>query len=339
MFERRDWRNVPSPRARVAVAAAIATGACLLTWVEQIRTPDHAADFGLAWFGARALIHGANPYKLVGPGLVYDWPWHELYPATAMVAVLPFAFLPQVVAAVLFVWISTLLLAHAVTFDGWHRLPLFLSSAFVIAARRGQWSPLLTAALCMPVLTWILAAKPNIGLALLAPTTSFRPVKIGFIGGTALLALSLAFLPSWPADWLGLLKTVGHMNAPIALPGGAFVLLALLRWRRPEARLILALACVPQNNSWYEALPLLLIPTTFRESLGLSLATSCGFVFQWLFISPAGDVAANREIGILMVAFVYLPATLLVLWRPNSGAIPRWIPGLSLKSRTMSGRP
>ena len=44
-------------------------------------------------------------------------------------------------------------------------------------------------------------------------------------------------------------------------PGGAVLLLALIRWRVAEGRLLAALACVPQTIGLYEALPLFLIPT------------------------------------------------------------------------------
>src|SRR5687767_10997999 len=96
--------------------------------------PDHPGDFGIVWFGAKALLHDANPYVLVGPGLVYEWPWPQAYPVTAMVMAMPFTLLPQLPATLAFVWISAAVLAYAVTVDGWYRLPLFLSSAFVVAA-------------------------------------------------------------------------------------------------------------------------------------------------------------------------------------------------------------
>ncbi len=333
VFQRQNSFGRPSAAARLAIAVGIATLASLLPFIEHIRSPTHPADFGLVWFGARSIIHHVSPYELVGPGLPYNWPWKQLlYPGTAMVVTLPFAALPLLPASVLFVGISTLLLAYAVTRDGWQRLPIFLSSAFVIAAAAGQWSPLLTAALCIPSLAWVVAAKPNIGLALLASTTSQRALKTAVLGTAVLLVISLMLLPDWPVHWFNALKTTGYMNAPIALPGGVFVLLALLRWRRPEARLIIALACVPQTNSWYEALPLMLVPFTFRETLTMSLVSSLGFLFEWAFVTAHGDVAVNRVVGILMVAFVYLPATLLVLLRSNEGESPAFLSFLRRRS-------
>lgn len=317
--------TAPSVRARLAVATAIATAASLLTYIERFRTPGHPGDFGIVWFGATALLHRANPYALVGPGRVYDWHWHQLYPLTAMVAAMPLAFLPQLAAIVTFVWISTALLAWAITSDGWYRLPLFLSSAFVIAAGAAQWSPLLTAALCIPSLAWIFAAKPNLGLAMLVSATRGQTIRVALIGGAVLSAISLLIFPRWPLEWLAALRTANYLHMPMLLPGGVFVLLALLRWRRPEARLIVALACVPQTNSWYEALPLLLIPATYRESLLLSLVSSLGILFQLPFMTSATEAEVQRTVGILMIAFAYLPATLFVLLRPNQGQLPPWL--------------
>lgn len=313
---------------RLVVASIVGVLACALTYFQQTRTPAHPRDFGIAWFGANALLHGANPYVLVGEGRVYEWPWDVvLYPATAMVAAMPFTLLSQWAATLLFVWISTALLAYAITADGWYRLPLFLSSAFIIAASAAQWSPLLSAALCIPSLAWLLAVKPNLGLALLASASNERTVKVAIVGGALLLAVSLIVYPAWPAQWFHAIQSVKTMHAPILLPGGVFVLLALLRWRRPEARLIVALALMPQTNSWYEALPLFLVPATFRESIILSAVSTTGgawwqVLFGQEFIAGHSEEELGRITGILMIAFVYLPATLFVLHRPNEGKLP-----------------
>jgi hypothetical protein len=237
---------------------------------------------------------------------------------------MPFTWLPELLAAAAFVGVSAGLLAFAITSGGWYRLPLFLSSAFVIAVRGAQWSPLMTAALCIPALAWVLAAKPNLGLVLFAYARSSRSLKIALIGGALLVLLSLAFLPSWPVDWMSNVRSSDQFTILITRGGGVFVLLALLRWRRPEARLIVALACVPQTAYWYEALPLLLVPATFRESLSLSLVSSLGFVLERHLVGNQPDVA-YQDVGTLMIASVYLPATLLVLLRPNTGELPDWI--------------
>ena len=210
--------------------------------------PTHPGDFGLSWFGARSLMHGVNPYDLVGPGRPYNWPWPQVYPATAFVAAMPLAILPQLAATLVFVFVSCALLAYSVTEQGWERIPMFGSAAFIIAAGAAQWSPLFTAALGIPVLGLFFAAKPTIGLVLGAAGDP-QLQKLAVIGGMALTVASLILFPAWPRVWLAQLHYATQMAAPLARFGGIAILLALLRWRRPEARLILLLACVPQVGS------------------------------------------------------------------------------------------
>jgi hypothetical protein len=279
----------------------------------------------MIWFGARALLHGANPYRLVGPGLQYDFPWTVNYPATSFVVALPLSPFPEAVATFLFVAISCALLAYGITEKGWGRLPIFLSWPFVLAAMVGQWSPIVSAAFLLPALGWVVVAKPNLGLAVLASTGSARLLKTAVIGGLALAAVSFALFPSWPRSWLSVVASQHHFFAPITRIGGFAVLLALLRWRRPEARLIVALACVPQTNSWYEALPLMLVASTFRESVVLSLISLLGYIIPPYVMTARNEIEFNSQMASLMVAICYLPATLIVLRRPNEGEFPPWI--------------
>lgn len=316
----------PSRRARLCVAALIGTLGSMFTLAEHLRLPDRPSDFGLAWFGARSLLKGVSPYPLVGPGRTYNWDWAELlYPGTAMIVAMPFAILPEPAAAIAFVWISTALLAYAITAKGWDLLFLFPSAAFIVAARSAQWSPLLSAAYCTPAIAYVLAAKPNVGAALTLAAGSPRAVRNAAIGAVLLTLVSLALLPSWPRDWVIALAGSSHFSAPIMRFGGVFVLLALLRWRRPEARLIVALACVPQTGSWYEALPLLLVAATKRESQVLSIVSSLGFLTIPFIIHGQPEAEFNQQVSTIMVAFAYLPATMVVLRRPNEGDIPVWM--------------
>jgi hypothetical protein len=322
---------------RIYVATAIGILSGTVAALRFARMLWHPSDFGQSWFGARALLHGANPYALVGPGLQYEWPWKLFYPATSMVIALPLSFFPEMVATFLFVAISAALLAYAVTENGWQRLPLFLSWPFVIATLAGQWSPILAAAILLPSLAWVLVAKPNIGLAVLAATSSRRLVRIALLGGLVITAISIGLFPAWPRAWLSNVVSEPHFGAPITRIGGIAVLLALLRWRRPEARLIVALACVPQTNSWYEGLPLLLVASTFRETLFLSLISTLGYVLPPLVMTARNEVEFNAQMGALMVVLCYLPATLLVLRRPNEGELPAWMAPVAAWWRSWRG--
>ena len=67
------------------------------------------------------------------------------------------------------------------------------------------------------------------------------------------------------------------MQPPLIHTGGFVILLALLRWRRPEAWLVVLMACMPASRAWYNLLVLLAaVPKTYREAAMLSLVSSFG---------------------------------------------------------------
>jgi hypothetical protein len=145
------------------------------------------------------------------------------------------------------------------------------------------------------------------------------------IGGVLLLLASVALAPGWPAEWLHAIRGASHFRPLLALPGGAVVLLALLRWRRPEARLLAVMACVPLTTHFYEALPALLVVRRPAEGIALVISSWIGFLAVLSSSSPRAGfepwVLANGY-GILLS--VYLPALVIVLRRPNEGDLPAW---------------
>ena len=308
----------PSVHVRAGVASIVALVAMALLYRTYLLDPLNKSDFGVAWFGGQALLHGANPYLLVGPGHVYEWPWNVLYPATSMVAAIPFAWLQERTASLAFIGISAWVLAWLVTREGWHRLPLFLSAAFVVAAQSGQWSPLFTAIWCARALALLVSLKPNIGMALLVSIASREFLKYAVFGTAILLGISLILMPDWPLYWLASLGARTEMTPRLLGKGGFLILLALFRWRRPEARLIVALALIPQTPNWYEVLPLHLVPATYRQSLVYSFVSSLGYVVTWLLVRD-DQPGTYFDVGSMMVAFAYLPAVWIVLRQPDRG--------------------
>jgi hypothetical protein len=108
-----------------------------------------------------------------------------------------------------------------------------------------------------------------------------------------------------------------HLLIPIFVFGGPLLLLALLRWRRPEARFLATLACVPQTFSSYDSLLLFLIPKTRREALVLVAATTVATAIVG-FVGPAATYAATvHKFAPMRIVVVYLPALAIVLRRPN----------------------
>lgn len=328
------WASTePTRIQRTAVSASIATLAGVLAAYEYLRSPGHHSDFGIIWFGARAMLHGTNPWPLIGPGLAFDWNWPLLYPAPALILALPVSWLPEGAAATIFIWVSVFLLAWGATRDGWHRLPAFASLPFMVAASASQWSALMASSWFIPGVAIVWIAKPTLGVSLAVSASSRKTVAISAAGGFVLLVVSLILLPSWPESWLHALRSTGHMQLPITQWGGFAIAANLFRWRRPEARLLLALALVPQTPAVYDLLLILLIvPNTYHEALVLSLFCTAGLMLEKLTPAQAETTMISVR-GMLVVASCYLPATALVLRRSNVGASPVWLTLLDQMAR------
>jgi hypothetical protein len=317
----------PTLRARLIVATAIALLGAYLVHLEYGRLPH--TDFGMAWYGAGALAHGKDPYSLIGPGRAFDFWWPLIYPATALVTVMPLMALSEHVAAIIFVALSSFLLAFGVTRNGWHLLPMFVTEAYANSARLGQWSILLTSVLFFPSVGWVLSAKPQTAIPLLLATQSRKAFLFAFVGAVVLTGISLALFPAWPVAWIEGVRNSRYMDPPITHLGGVLVVLALLRWRRPEAWLVVALACMPQAWGWYNTLPLFTIPATWRESVAMAVVATAGAWIASSSIHPVNSLGEFYEwTGTLIVITAYLPATVLVLRRPNSGPSPAWLDAL-----------
>lgn len=288
---------------------------------------DGPRDFGQVWFAARALVRGLDPYPLIGPGLTFDWGWPFVYPLTAAFVALPLAPFPESVASLLFVVLGTGLFAWTLMEHGYAPLFAFFSLPMQDAAGAGQWSPLLAATFSIPPLAVILCAKPTVGVAMFAA----RPTRFAVYGAVILTGLSLIVQPHWPIEQLDALARYRAQVAPelpfkqmVRYPGGALALLCCLRWRRPEARLIVVLACVPLTVSHYEMVPLLLVPRTFAESAVMVALGYAHYGFMHL-LSPAPTWQLVDAAGLLFVATLLLPATLMVMRRPNTGPVPAWL--------------
>jgi hypothetical protein len=282
------------------------------------------SDFVPVWYGAHSLLHGINPYTSFGPGRAFNYDWQLYYPAPAFVAALPFGFLTEPQAAMVFAALASGLLAFGVTRDNWDRSWIFLSASFVTAARIAQWPPLVGAALFLPAVGAILVCKPHFGAAVLVSTPSMKTVKTALVAGGILVILSFVVLPGWPKDWWSSVQTGTHLNAPITRPAGFLIALALLRWKQPEARLLLAIACLPQSSSWYETLLPLLVARTKREMQVMVFASGIGYLMQIVLLDQKLEIA-RTDVGILIVVFIYLPALAVVLRRPNEGDLPAWM--------------
>jgi hypothetical protein len=322
-------QNRPTRVQRVAVSGLIAVISAALHFFRAIENRG-LSDFTPLWRAARLMIAGANPYELMGPGAAVHSQYPMYYPATAFVAALPFAAIPSFhLASTAFVFVSALLLAWGVTRDGWHRLPMFPSIAYLTCASLGQWSIIMTAAVYLPVIAAIASIKPQSSIPVLASSTDRRHWIAAVAGSAVVLLASFVLLPSWPADWMSQVRKSADFTAPIKGFAGPAVLLCLLRWRRPEAWLVLVAASLPQTWPPYNGLILMTVAFTYREMATLSLVSSFSWVILALATSPATKAEEQQYQSIVLILSSYIPATILILRRPNEGRGPLWLNALT----------
>jgi hypothetical protein len=305
----------------VAVALVVGVLAGAIAFAYQVSTVA-PPDFIYPWRAARIFAAGQNPYTVLSGGLAVPFEAPLLYPFPAVMVALPVAWLGLPWAVGIFVGFSVSLLTYAITKDNWDALPFLASGPMLMAIILGQWSPVLVAGTLLPAGGFLAVVKPNIGLAL----TAYRPTRLGIVGGALFLGVSVMLLPSWPSDWLRSLvldRMSGTHSAPITAPAGFLLALALLRWRRPEARLLLAMACVPQLLFFYDQVPLMLIPRTRNERYSLIFSSGIALL-TWLALGH-GTTQAPRVAAWCVIAGIYIPCLVMILARPNEGAVPAWI--------------
>lgn len=317
---------LPGTPARLAFSAAAAVTAALFAWIFWSTPRSFTSDLAPVWAGARALVHGSDPYASVGPGRAFDTTFPLMYPMTAVLTMTPLASASMRWADLLFVALGFGLFAWAITKD--RRLSpasvALVSLPALMAVQTAQWSPLLTGAALLPAFGFLLVTKPTIGLALFGAFPSPRTA----IGCAALLAVSFLISPGWLAEWRAGFVTVPHIVAPITRWGGPLLLLALTKWKRADARLLLGLACVPHTTALYETIPLFLIAETWLQAWALWALAIVVYVGQWA-TGPYPSVSAQWFAGQQwIVAVMYLPCLAVVLTRRNE-----WTPELRLLRR------
>jgi hypothetical protein len=263
---------------------------------------------------AQLFLSGKDPYQLDATSQLPALFWRFFYPLPSIVLGFPFVWLDPARAAIGFIVCSSWLFGYALTRDGFERVPIILSVSFLAAAQFAQSSPLILALALVPATRALSMLKPNIGLAVFAWRPAWRDILIA----TALFAIPLIFWPDWPRRWLVSVRSSPMHHAPVRIGVGMLGLLSVLRWRRPEARLLFAMTIIPHGLYFYDELPLWLIARTRREAITLSVASWLGW-FAWN-VTSAGPRVVDLQPSV--VASLYIPALVMVLRRPNEGAMP-----------------
>jgi len=281
-------------------------------WVAYLRSTDAAAPSDLApviW-GAKAWLSGEDPFQAVAHSPV--WNGGLLYPFTAVLPLIPFSWIPEFVLNVLWVSTSAGFLTWMIAKRGISpAIVMLISPPMIHAVNTSQWTPLLLAAALSSWGGALLACKPTTALWLFA----FRPRWQHLAGATIVLGLSLVLWPAWPLAWRAILGKAVYTIWPLMIPGGPLVLLALLRWRRPEARLLAAMVCVPHTMLIYETLPLFLIPQTWLEAGVLWFGCAAAVTLHAALAPYQTATDWVTMSGRLIVWCVYLPALIMVLRR------------------------
>jgi hypothetical protein len=264
----------------------------LLVWL-----PDRASDFDLLYNAALRLVRGENPYQTGTPRFPYPLP--------AVLLAVPFTQIPLDLARPVFdILVGWAFVGALWRYRGSYALLAVISGAYLVAMRSGQTTPLMVAAALVPALGFLLAVRPNTGAALWIGWPSLRAL----VGAAVFLGLSLAVLPSWPWDWwMALPFDNTGLMPPVLRPFGVVLLLAVLRWRAPEGRLILATAFIPQTTLPYELVALALIPASWLE-MAIYVAGT------WIAVVSAERMGVSWPVTLCAV---YLPMLYLVLRRPG----------------------
>jgi hypothetical protein len=309
-------KRAPAPTTRASRSARlhqalpwlVAGWAVLTVWRAQL--VGWTTDWLVFWTAGHAVVTGQDPYAAV---LAMHGTFHYplFYPGPALLLLAPFGLLPPNAGWLAWAAVTGWLFGLAARRHGRGLAVAALSACFAEAVTFGQWVPLLVAAAILPWLGGALVVKPSVGAALWL----WRPSRSAVAGGVVLILLSLLVVPGWPAEWVAGLRQTNHI-APVLKPWGWVLLFAALRWRTPEGRLLLALACIPQTTSLYESLPLFLVSRQRWDAYLLAVLSQVAAFVQDRYYSAPGQVLetviAHRWPVFLVT--LWLPALILVLW-------------------------
>jgi SAM-dependent methyltransferase len=300
-------------RQRVMLATFVGLLAAALTYVGH-SPAGFRTDFDALWVAGHAWTHGRDPFEAARAYASHPPGYDLLYPAPTILLTAPFTVWPLPICLALWSGLGFGALAFAVTSRTWWGL-LALATPFALHAFFSvQWSPALVASATLPWLAFLWIAKPSVGAALFAAYPSRRVLIAGVVVSLAAFAL----FPGWVAEWRAALGTRHHLIPLFLRPGGWLLLLAWIRWRTPEGRLLGTLAVVPHTVMPYDMLTLAVLLRTRLEWIGAAVLAWVSYlaVRTWGWIPPS----VNHDASIVAawpywLALCYLPALALVLLR------------------------
>lgn len=303
------------PRAAVPppIRLALMLGAALFsaygTWVFRSSPRPSPSDLWVVWQGARDLWHNIDPYTAIGTS--QPFPTRLFYPLPALLALLPFSWIPIRVVDPLLVGLAGGTLAWWLTADGISPgLLVFVSVPWMWILQTSQvWDAILLLAVPVPWCGVLLAAKPTVGAAIWA----IRPRLASAVPAMVLVGITLQLWPAWFPEWRAAVASAHHFRVPLLVPGGVALICAGAAWRDWRARLLLVLACAPQTMAPYAVAILFLIPRTWPEAT-LLLALSSVAAWRLDHVAPLLTLDGYAAwSGPWLLVCCYFPCLVMVL--------------------------
>jgi hypothetical protein len=253
---------------------------------------------------ARDWLAGKDPYL---PYILNLDTFAVPYPFTAVLLAIPLVWLPDQIAAGVFMGLGSSLLAWLILRreENW-RLLLFLSWPLVNNLLFIQWAPYIASMYFTPFLPLFVLIKPQLALPFLLTQ---KPNRIGLLLAGILLLVSLALYPSWPIDWLKSIHNFIGLPLLFFLPLGPLLFLALIRYRDKRTWLLVLLAAMPQRMV-YDQLGVLLVAENLKQQIFLVI---CSWISLPVVLYYHGweNVPWGWQTWILIES--YFPALLIVL--------------------------
>ena len=310
----------------LAITAFVA-GLSTFTVATTLKTVDHAFDFTWVWRAARVLLALENPYRdpTLGVGGPYPHDAPLFFPLPTILVALPMGLLSLKVAGTLFTGISSGVFALGLLRRfGISGLLILATPSYLKALGGLQWAPLLVGiVLLWPKASAVGLLKPNLGVALVAMQPSIRGLVVAGLVAIA----SLAVLPTWPLDWFRNVSGHYHTVPAVVLPFGPLLGAAWLARHRPEGRLVMTMALIPQRMLFYDQLLLLLAARTARQRLLLAYCSWLAYGGWIHFTAARTIVSVDDAVAPWVIAGCYLPALAVLLWDrwkavDESGPVP-----------------
>jgi hypothetical protein len=290
------WVRANLQRLTAGVAVGILVGVtCFLlrgTAISMGHWPG--GDFSWALFAARDVLARRDPYSIASSALRVP------YPLPVIVFGLPLMWLPDRLAASVFVGVSCAVIAYQRHESPWWLLAL-LSIPGVTAIGLVQWSPLIAAAWYIPVLAPLLVLiKPQAALPIALNRLGWRGIGVA----TAVLVATLAIYPAWPLRWLGTISEYEYV-IPVLQPYGWLLLAGLPLCVHSRLSRVLMMSTMLPLRGPYDAFALVVLIPQNRLQMTVLVALS------YFLDTPALHIA--------MLGIVAIEA----LWpsRPDNGAL------------------